>query len=211
MWCGRSRTRSVWSAWSLLPLSDRPTPCDSASKLDALQTLRVTPIPSFPYVSVFGTAHANGTREVGSAEQSAKQEITAWLHVWIPAGSLIADSRWLTRLPKFFRFLSRHKPVRIPENQLRRVRFLHSIRHAGAGSAQIGVAGKSVPLFHHRLTTTNANTRMHSSTISTTISNSASGYYALLTAATARTQAGPGQPGLVSSSRFRPSVAGTFR
>ena len=31
---------SVWSAGSLLPLSDRPTPYDSASKLDALQTLR---------------------------------------------------------------------------------------------------------------------------------------------------------------------------
>jgi hypothetical protein len=38
--CGRTATRSVWSAWSLLPLSNRPTPCDSASKLDALQTLR---------------------------------------------------------------------------------------------------------------------------------------------------------------------------
>jgi prepilin-type processing-associated H-X9-DG protein len=41
----------------LLPLSNRPTPCDSASKLDALQTLRVTPMPSFPYVSVFRAAH----------------------------------------------------------------------------------------------------------------------------------------------------------
>ena len=38
---GRNRTaRSAWSAWSLLPLSNQPTPCDSASKLDALQTLR---------------------------------------------------------------------------------------------------------------------------------------------------------------------------
>src|ERR1017187_1476305 len=37
----RNRTaRSVWSAWSLLPLSNRPTPYDTASKLDALQTLR---------------------------------------------------------------------------------------------------------------------------------------------------------------------------
>src|ERR1017187_7750017 len=33
--------RSVWSARSLLPLSNLPTPYDSASKLDALQTLRV--------------------------------------------------------------------------------------------------------------------------------------------------------------------------
>src|SRR5664279_6389315 len=33
--------RSVWSARSLLPLSDRPTLYNSASKLDALQTPRV--------------------------------------------------------------------------------------------------------------------------------------------------------------------------
>ena len=45
----RNRTaRSVWSAWSLLPLSDRPTPYDSASKLDALQTLRVAVHPEIP-------------------------------------------------------------------------------------------------------------------------------------------------------------------
>jgi hypothetical protein len=38
----RNRTpRSVWSAWSLLPLLHRPTPYYSASKLGALQTLRV--------------------------------------------------------------------------------------------------------------------------------------------------------------------------
>jgi len=35
--------RSVWSARSLLPLSDRPAPYDSASKLDAPQTLRANP------------------------------------------------------------------------------------------------------------------------------------------------------------------------
>ena len=40
--------RSVWSAWSLLQLSDRPTPSDSASKLDALQTLRVEVRPQQP-------------------------------------------------------------------------------------------------------------------------------------------------------------------
>ena len=33
-------SRSVWSAWSLLPLSNRQMPYDSASKLVALQTLR---------------------------------------------------------------------------------------------------------------------------------------------------------------------------
>ena len=33
-------SRSVWSAWSLLPLSHAPRRSDSASKLDALQTLR---------------------------------------------------------------------------------------------------------------------------------------------------------------------------
>src|ERR1017187_1763897 len=45
----RNRTaRSVWSAWSLLPLSNRPTPYDSASKLDALQTLRVAVHPQKP-------------------------------------------------------------------------------------------------------------------------------------------------------------------
>ena len=45
----RSRTaRSVWSARSLLPLSNHPTPYDSASKLDALQTLRVAVHPKRP-------------------------------------------------------------------------------------------------------------------------------------------------------------------
>jgi hypothetical protein len=45
-WPSRNRiARSVWSAWSLLPLSNRPTPYDSASKLDALQTLRVAVHP----------------------------------------------------------------------------------------------------------------------------------------------------------------------
>jgi hypothetical protein len=45
----RNRTaRSVWSAWSLLPLSDCPTPDDSASKLDALQTLRAAVHPQEP-------------------------------------------------------------------------------------------------------------------------------------------------------------------
>src|SRR6266545_1030024 len=33
-------SRSVWSAWSLLPLSAAPRRSESASKLDALQTLR---------------------------------------------------------------------------------------------------------------------------------------------------------------------------
>src|ERR1035441_1646480 len=42
----RNRTaRNVWSAWSLLPLSNHPLPCDSASKLDALQALRVAVHP----------------------------------------------------------------------------------------------------------------------------------------------------------------------
>ena len=42
----RNRTaRSVWSARSLLPLSNRPTPGNSASKLDALQTLRAAAHP----------------------------------------------------------------------------------------------------------------------------------------------------------------------
>ena len=44
----RNRTaRSVWNAWSLLPLLNRPAPCDSASKLDALQTLRVAVHPQY--------------------------------------------------------------------------------------------------------------------------------------------------------------------
>jgi len=48
-WQHRNRTaRSVWSAWSLLPLSDRPAPHDSASKLDALQTLRAAVHPQEP-------------------------------------------------------------------------------------------------------------------------------------------------------------------
>ena len=45
----RSRTaRSVWSAWSLLPLLNRSTPYNSASKLHALQTLRVAVHPQEP-------------------------------------------------------------------------------------------------------------------------------------------------------------------
>src|ERR1039457_3975362 len=40
--------RSVWSARSLLPLWNRLTQCDSASKLDALQTLRVGMYPQAP-------------------------------------------------------------------------------------------------------------------------------------------------------------------
>ncbi len=36
-----TKARSVWNARSLLPLSGCPTPYESASKLDALQALRV--------------------------------------------------------------------------------------------------------------------------------------------------------------------------
>ena len=36
---GVRMARSVWSARNLLPLSNHPHPHDSASKLDALQTL----------------------------------------------------------------------------------------------------------------------------------------------------------------------------
>ncbi|HWW02259.1 MAG TPA: DUF4129 domain-containing protein [Candidatus Acidoferrum sp.] len=37
--------RSVWRAWSLLPLSDRPVAFDSAGKLDALENGPATPAP----------------------------------------------------------------------------------------------------------------------------------------------------------------------
>src|ERR1035437_11187741 len=43
---GNRIARSVWSAWSLLPLSNHPPPHDRASKLDALPTLRVAVHPS---------------------------------------------------------------------------------------------------------------------------------------------------------------------
>ena len=45
---GNRTARSVWSAWSLLPLSNCPAPYDSASKLDALQTLRAAAHPQAP-------------------------------------------------------------------------------------------------------------------------------------------------------------------
>ena len=41
---------------------------DSASKLDALQTLRVTAMPVFPYVSVFRAAHTKEVRHSGEAK-----------------------------------------------------------------------------------------------------------------------------------------------
>ena len=42
----------------LAPAVGAPTLNDSASKLDALQTLRVTAMPIFAYVSVFRAAHS---------------------------------------------------------------------------------------------------------------------------------------------------------
>jgi len=41
----------------LAPAFGAPTFNESASELDALQTLRVTAMPIFPYVSVFRAAH----------------------------------------------------------------------------------------------------------------------------------------------------------
>ena len=41
----------------LAPALRAATLNDSASKLDALRALRVTPMPLFPYVSVFRAAH----------------------------------------------------------------------------------------------------------------------------------------------------------
>jgi hypothetical protein len=41
----------------LAPAFGAATPNDSASELDALQTLRVTPMPIFSYISAFRGAH----------------------------------------------------------------------------------------------------------------------------------------------------------
>jgi len=49
----------------LAPAFGAPTLNDSASKLDALQTLRVTAMRSFPYVSVFRAAHTEVWRAEG--------------------------------------------------------------------------------------------------------------------------------------------------
>jgi hypothetical protein len=42
----------------LAPAFEPSLSYDSASKLDALQTLRVNAMPILPYVSVFGAAHS---------------------------------------------------------------------------------------------------------------------------------------------------------
>jgi hypothetical protein len=55
---GHRTARNVWSAWGLHPLSNRPALSDSASKLDALQTLRVA-VYAEPVTADFSSCHPN--------------------------------------------------------------------------------------------------------------------------------------------------------
>jgi hypothetical protein len=59
-YCGKVRTflsAKRLECVELAPAFGAPTPNDSASKLDALQTLRVTGMPIFLYVSAIRAAH----------------------------------------------------------------------------------------------------------------------------------------------------------
>ena len=68
--CRNRTARSVWSAWSLLLLSILPTPYDSASKLDALHTLRVAVHPHYhsPLANNFDYCSANTQKTRQPAE-----------------------------------------------------------------------------------------------------------------------------------------------
>src|ERR1039458_8861564 len=58
--CGRSWARSVWSARSLLPLSERPR-LTIAPASWTLQTLRATGMPALSNVTIFTAAHTKPT------------------------------------------------------------------------------------------------------------------------------------------------------
>jgi len=55
----------------LAPAFGAPAFSQSASKLDALQTLRDTGMPSFPYVSVFMAAHTKAQTPTLTARQGS--------------------------------------------------------------------------------------------------------------------------------------------
>ena len=87
---GHRTARSVWSAWSLLPLSNRPTPYDSASKLDALQTLRAVRLRlcveflSYRTISSTGSLHGPGFASVPLAHtRSHTFPLGRFLTVWL--------------------------------------------------------------------------------------------------------------------------------
>ena len=58
----------------LAPAFESPLPYDSASKLDALQTLRVTAMPIFSYVSVFRAAHTKPHPTENSAKSKTDEQ-----------------------------------------------------------------------------------------------------------------------------------------
>src|ERR1017187_8983661 len=85
--------------------------------------------------------------------------------------------RRLGRLPDFRRLFSDRELLLLQAKRLRGFRFLRSIGQAGTGRAYIWITGKVISHCRYVFATGNANTGLHSVALSTTITETSSGYY----------------------------------
>src|ERR1035441_2229364 len=83
----------------------------------------------------------------------------------------------LGRLPEFRRPFSDRQLFLLQAKRLRGYRFFHSIGQVGTGRAYIRVMGEVISHFRYGFATGNANTGFHSIALSTTITQTARGYY----------------------------------